>query len=145
MNSGTRNTSSRFASVTRIRPMSGGVRLEPWSDVTTSSVSSQFGSCCEVVEQLADQRVDGADLHAVQLELHARLELVRADRPGRGSVPARTTWRYPLGDNTHGRCGTATWTKCSAGSAVIAAMCSLSTAACPSGLRSSAPRPSQRE
>ena len=100
MNSGTRYTSSRLASVTFIRPMSGGVRLVPWSDVTTSNVSAQSGVRSQVVDELADERVGGADLHAVELVLHAGGEVVArrarvGDELGRERGPDARSRQHP--------------------------------------------------
>ena len=84
--------------------MSGGVRLVPWSEVTTSNVSSHAGDAREVVDELADERVGGADLHAVQLVLHARAELV-AGASGSVISSGENDVRTPVRDRTHGRCG----------------------------------------
>ena len=102
MNSGTRYTSSRLASVTFIRPMSGGVKVGAVVGRHDEQRVRPRRHGSQVVDELADERVGGADLHAVELVLHAGREVV-ARRVGSVISSGENEVPTPVRDRTHGR------------------------------------------
>ena len=104
-----------------IRPMSGGVRFVPWSDVTTSSVSSHDSS---ERRWSSNSPISTSAAPTCMLCNWKSSRAANLLAPGPWSAGGENELLTPDGDSVHGRCGRATWTKCSAGSAVIASICS---------------------